>query len=664
MKKLSKRIYSKLKRCILQKIYQFKKYLNLKKISEISGLEIPKEYNKYKYRRISDVSLSVRDLKPNCIFFCLLYNKLRKEDVEKIRKNAFIVVTPKPIKGCKNIICQAPATYGMKMLNYIRNLSKAKVVAVTGSVGKTSTKEMVESVLMQKYSNQMVASIGNSNSSFKAGLNIKKLTANDKVYLQEVGAGSMAYDIVKRTAIIIEADVAIYTNIRDNHIEWYGSRENIAKEKFTLSDYGKKDGLAIINYDDEILRKHKFTQSVLSFSLNNNKADYYAKNILITSDGTSFTLVDTKENKNIAVQLKVIGEHHIINALVAYIVGKYLKISDKKIIKGLKKYKTTGARQNLINLGKYKVLADCYNSSYDALNSILKTFEIIKTKNDGKKLAVIGDIFELGKLSEKTHREVGILLAKFNLDKVYFIGNEMKYAFEEYNKIKSNAVYFDKRSALIKRIRSDIKENDLILFKASHGMHFASLIDSLFGTDIGEVSAINHSEFKHCKNNEFEYNVFDSHTTITKCLSKQQTIIIPEILENLPVEKLGKSIFKKNTKIKEITLSKNIVSLRGYCFKQSSLQKIVLNSNLKQIGPGTFNKCSNLKEIIIPEGVLLLGWKSFANCKNLKTVTIPNSVQKISKTAFLNSKHITIKCKKDSYAEEYAKMHNIKVLRY
>ena len=311
--------------------------------------------------------------------------------------------------------------------------------------------------------------------------------------------------LLKESAVILNSDIVVYTNIKDSHIEWYGSRENIAKEKFTLSDYGKKDGLAIINYDDEILNKHEFisTQTKLSYSLKNKNADVYAKKIKITSNGTSFIIVDNIDNEEHHISLKVIGEHHVLNALVAYLIGKKLDIKPSNIIKGLSNYKTSGTRQNLIDLGKYKVLADCYNSSYDALSSILETFNIIKANNKGEKIAVIGDVFELGDLSKEIHTKIGKLLTKYNFKAVVFNGEKTHYSYEEYKKYKNNGHYTKTREELITTIKKLLKEDDIILFKASHGMNFAGVIDSIFGTEVGERMELNNREYKTIEKDNF-----------------------------------------------------------------------------------------------------------------------------------------------------------------
>ncbi len=663
MKKIIRKlaiIYRKIERLFFKVIFANKKRLTLEKISEITGIEVPKEYESLKRKKIKEPTISYKNIKPGCIYYTFRYLNLTDKMKEKISKNAMFVVTPEKIENARCLICKDPVSAGLKTLNYIRNQSKAKVIAVTGSIGKTSTKDMIEACLKEEYKNKMVASAGNSNSAFKAAENVKKLNYNDKILLQEAGAGNGAYDIVKRSALLLEADIAVYTNIKDSHIEWYGSRENIAKEKFTLSDYGKKDGLAIINYDDDILRKHKFVQKRLSFSLNNKKADYYAKYIKVTSKGTRFIIVDSIENKEIPVELKVIGEHHILNALTAYIIGKYLNISEEKIIRGITKYKTKGVRQNLINVGEYKILADCYNSSYDAIKNILKTFELIEIKESARRVAVLGDIFELGNISEQIHRDVGKLLLEHNIDLIIFNGEKMKYAYEEYSKKRKNSIYCKDKEELVNALNKNLQKDDIILFKASHGMNFAAIIDKQFGTIIGEQLATSHKEYKVKKDKKYSFNQYKTWITITKVKQIEEKETLPNEINNLPVEKIGAEIFKDNKVIKEITLNNDLARIFKRCFYGSTIEKINFNKNLKAIGKEAFYSCKNLKEIELPDGLLTIGKYSFAKCKNLKEITIPDSVQKISNYAFYKSNNVVIKGNKNSYAHKYAKDKKIK----
>lgn len=212
---------------------------------------------------------------------------------------------------------------------------------------------------------------------------------------------------------------------------------------------------------------------------------------------------------------------------------------------------------------------------------------------------------------------------------------------------------------MIDTVKEIIREDDLILFKASHGMNFSGAIDTLFGTDIGETSSMGHKEYAAEKDGDFLYYVFEYHATVKEYYGQESKVVLPEAFSGLPVEKLGKSVFKDSSTIEEAVLPDSMVRLRGYCFKNSSLKSVTFGKNLKQIGAGTFQMCKNLEEVALPEGLLLIGHKAFAECENLKEIYIPESVKRISKTAFSGSENTVILCEKDSYAERYAEKHGM-----
>ena len=657
-KSLKTVLVRKTKNFIKYKIYLRRHRLTLEKICDICDIKIPKEYQKYKKRKIDNICTSTKTLRPNSILFTNIKKGFNASQLDLIRKNCFMVIASHPINGCRCIIVDHPINCAVKIFHYIKSLRKITTVAVTGSVGKTSTKEMIEKVLYEKYRNKLVASKGNSNVIFRIASNILRLDYNTKVFLQEVGIGKTNGNM-KIMGQMLEADVIVYTNIKDAHIEGYGSRENIFKEKKDLANYGNKNGLVLINYDDEILRNHTFEQKTLSFSLNNPKADYYAMDIKTVDDKTFFTIVDNIENKFLLAEILALGDHNVVNALTAYAVGKYLNISDSIILNGLKKYKPSNGRQQLLDFGRYKVLADCYNSSYDGIKSILQTVDLINLKPNAKKIAVIGDIFELGEHSESIHRQLGPLIATFNLDKVIFYGDLVKFSYDEYSKLKDNGMYIESRNDAVREIQNIIKDGDLILFKASHGMYYYNLIDTLFGTEIGEISLIYDNKYINKSDEDWEFNVFKYNVTITKYLKQSSDIVLPTMLEDLPVEKLGKNTFYNNKNIKEITLPTYLVRIGNNCFEKSSVEKIIFNDNLKIISKNAFYGCNNLKDISLPEELVSIEEKAFANCDNVNKVYISQKVQNIDDSAFLNSNNVVIVCHDDSYAKEYAKRNNI-----
>ena len=660
MKKIKFKIKKKLRK-VKNKFFPNKVTLSLKDICKIIGIKVPKELKSLQNKTATNITRSRLEIEPNFVLFCKSIDHFDEETKKKIKENALCVFSEVPIKGCNNIVIERNLYNFSRVMIYIRKKMNPYIITITGSIGKTSTKDVIASVLKEEYTKKdLVVSQGNSNSHFKVAKNIKNLKSSNKIFLQEVGIGGDRA-LIKQCALMLEPNIAIYTNILDSHIEHYKTRENIAKYKTLLSKYGKKDGLAIINYDDEVLRKVNFEQDVITYSLNNKKADYYAKSIDITPDGTSFKVVDNINKTEDNILLKVIGEHHIYNALAAYALAKYLNISSDKIVSGLEKYKTTGMRGNLFSIGNYKIFADCYNASLNSIETATKTMDIIKLDKKNKKIVVVGDVKELGELSENTHRQIGKNLANHDIQKVIFFGSEMKYAYEEYKNIKTGGKHFEDRFAMQDYIESIIKEGDLILFKGSHGMHLVDSIDMIFGTNMSDLANIGEADYKIKQDKEYEYYKFPCQNSIYKYIGNNKIINIPTELDGLYVTKLWAELFKNNKTIEKIVLPEHISIIKPETFENSSIKQVHFNNRLKGICIKAFYKCNNLKEIKLPDSLIYIEYLAFANCNNLTKVYIPKTVQKINKYTFKDSPNVVIYTNKNSYAHKFAKENNINV---
>lgn len=287
--------------------YREKRDLTVADFFRVAGLPLPDDFADIADHTISDFTADPRRLTPDSIFLYWGKSPISAGDPASVLQMAID-------SGCLCVISNKPCAHPHTLLlpdttdalegtnrireayikasHYIRSLHKAKVITVTGSVGKTSTKEMIEAVLRQHYKTPLISK-GNNNSMFSITRNIQSLKRTTNVYLQEVGA--FAPKTIEYSARQLAADIAVYTNIGVSHIESYGSQDALTADKLSLSTFGKPDGLAIINYDDPILMGHRFTQQVITYSLKNPQAMYYAKNILRADDGYTFTLVDRAE---------------------------------------------------------------------------------------------------------------------------------------------------------------------------------------------------------------------------------------------------------------------------------------------------------------------------------------------------------------------------------
>ncbi len=621
--------------------YKEKRQLTLKRFFEIAGLPFPEKFEALADHPVSDFTADPRRLTPDSVFMYWQVGPLSSGYAEDPLERAVST-------GCLCIITNEPCDFENSLLitdtnedgysiitdayirasHYIRSIHKSKVIALTGSVGKTSTKEMIEAVLRAHYKNLLVSK-GNNNSMFSITRNIQKLKRPTKVYLQEGGA--FAPRTIEISAPQLEADMAVYTNIGVSHVESYGSREELAKDKLSLSTYGKPDGLAFVNYDDEILMSHPFTQKVITYSLRNEEADYYAKNIEKTEEaGLRFTIVDKLSGEEHNAEVFVPGEHNVLYAVVAYAVGRALKLKPEEILAGIAEYRPSGMRQNIIHPCGYHIFADCYNSSLLAIENTLAAMDDIPVANGGRRIAVLGDILALGDISEETHHQIAGVLAKHKVDLLLAYGINIRLTVEDAAKLGIESKYFADRQKLEDEIRAVVKPEDLVLFKASHAVNLGSSIDRLFGTDINESSSIAHKQFRLETRGDFEYYIFETSASIKTYLGTDAKVEIPSSIEaevtdelretdlkrTLAVEKIGKTAFRNNQYVKEVVLPTSVIRIRDGAFKGSSIVHFEGSDNLLSIGDEAFADCPNLETVKISRNTAEIGKKVLENSPN------------------------------------------------
>ena len=358
---------------------------------------------------------------------------------------------------------------------YLINLAKLKrkdlnipIIAVTGSVGKTSTKNLISDALSSKY--KVLKTKGNLNT--KIGLALTILAIKDEeiavveMGMNQKGEISVLTDIAK-------PDVAVITNIGTAHIGNLGSRENILKAKLEILE-GLK-GPIIINNDNDLLNNWQksahIPNEIITYGLD-TPSNYTATNLIYNEHGSSFKL----HNENIT--LNVLGKHFIYNALVAFAVGDIYHIPHNLIIAKLKNIELEPHRMALIKKDNYTIIDDTYNASYD---SVYYNLDILKTFPN-RKIVVLGDILELGTYGPEIHQNIGKLIPKNNLDILVTVGPLSQYINESaiqngFN--PQNSYHFSRNEDAIKCINNIKQKNDVIFLKASHGMDFLTIVNNI-----------------------------------------------------------------------------------------------------------------------------------------------------------------------------------------
>jgi len=352
----------------------------------------------------------------------------------------------------------------LKLAAFYRKMFKIPVIGITGSVGKTSTKEMISSVLSVK--NDIMKTDGNFNNEIGVPLTLFKLEKTHQCAVVEMGMSN--FGEMSRLTSAVCPDIAVITNIGTAHIGNLGSQENILKAKLEITEGMNEKSLLVLNGDDKLLwsLKGKLPFNILYYGIENKAADIVATDIVTDADKSAFTAM----NKRFVINTP--GEHNVYNAMAAYLVGKQLDMNDDDIAKGVSQFRNCGMRQNVIKLDGLTLIEDCYNASYDSVKASLK---VLKSVAKGRTVAVLGDILEQGEYAKKIHSDIGTLVAEGKIDVLVTVGESSKIIAE----VANMGMCFDTAEDAANAVSGIIAEGDTVLFKGSRGMHLEIVCDKV-----------------------------------------------------------------------------------------------------------------------------------------------------------------------------------------
>ena len=359
------------------------------------------------------------------------------------------------------------------LARYKRSLYDIPVIAITGSVGKTSTKDIVANVVSKKY--KTLKTEGNNNNNIGLPFTILRLQ-DEEVAVLEMGMNH--FGEISLLSSIANPTICIITNIGTSHIGNLGSRENILKAKLEILEGNKKKAV-IVNNDNDLLHKwqkeNKENYNIKTYGIK-EQSDIMAKDIKLEENKSTFTCkINNLEEK---INVPVGGEHFILNALCAITVGEVLKIEEDKIKEGIESFELTKKRMDIVELKNgIKIINDAYNASLESMTASLKVLSEFKER----KIAVLGDMFELGDFSEELHRKVGKEVVKNNVDILIACGENAKYIADvaKEKMSKENIYYLENKEEIEPLLEKIVKNNDVILFKASNGMGFYKIAERL-----------------------------------------------------------------------------------------------------------------------------------------------------------------------------------------
>ena len=351
-----------------------------------------------------------------------------------------------------------------EIARYKRSLYDIPVIAITGSVGKTSTKDIIASVVSTQY--KTLKTEGNNNNNIGLPLTILKLKDHEAVVIE---MGMNHFGEISLLTSIAKPTLSVITNIGTAHIGNLGSRENILKAKLEILE-GMEKPKIIINDDNDLLHKwyleNKEKVEIHPYSLKN------AKDIELNEESSTFK---TTIKNEIKITVPVGGEHFVYNALCAIEVGKLLNISDEKIQKGIAEFELTKKRMDIRKLKNGAILInDSYNASYESMKASLEYL----SKYPGKrKIAVLGDMFELGEYSTELHEKVGKEVTKNKIDILICSGENSKYIINNSSTVEK--YYLKNNEEILEKLQQILSDGDVVLVKASNGMKFYEICQKL-----------------------------------------------------------------------------------------------------------------------------------------------------------------------------------------
>ncbi len=422
----------------------------------------------YKNTPVTSIERDSRNIKKNSLFLAIKGARVDGHDfIEKCYDmGAICALCEKPPVNPKKpyILVDSTLDAVKKIAKAYRQLFTIPIVGISGSIGKTSTKEMIASVLSQKYNIHKTA--GNLNNELGVPLTLFGMEDSTEVAVVEMGISD--FGEMQRISEMVQPTVEVITIIGDCHIENLGDRNGVFKAKTEMFENLSEGGTVILNGDDDKLRKVSLVKGKKPIFYGINNGEYKAENIK-SNEGTSVEADLIVQGNRLHVTIPAIGTYMVSNALAASAVGKVLGLTDEEIVKGVESYKTVGSRANLIDNGYIKIIDDCYNANPTSVKASIDTLMNFK----GRKVCILGDMKELGVNELKLHFETGEYAKKTDL--VISAGPLAK----ELAKGALSSHYFETKEQLIENLPQLINKGDVVLVKASHSMAFEKIVDSL-----------------------------------------------------------------------------------------------------------------------------------------------------------------------------------------
>lgn len=431
---------------------------------------------------ISLVSTDTRTIEKGSVFVCIKGERFDGHDFAKqaFEKGAEAVISEREIEGVRCIIVEDTLRALGAIARYYRSkFASLHLVGVTGSVGKTSTKEMIYLVMSQAF--DTLKTVGSLNNEIGLPHTMFNITASTQAAVIEMGMSHLGE--ISRLSSIARPELCVITNIGTAHIGNLGSQENILKAKLEIFDGADKNAPLVTSLDDPMLSKVTFSdgRKKYTYSITDTSADVYASDIVRDESGSDFCI--NYRGGSMRARVNVSGDHNILNALCAFTVGLYYGIEPDKMVSAIAQFATDGVRQNRTEKDGIHFMLDCFNASPEAMYAALDVFA--NAKSEGRRIALLADMLELGEGSKEYHKRVGERFAETCADMLICYGEDAKqYAEGAKSKGYSaeKCIYFGDEESLKSFLKKELQKGDLVLIKGSHGMKLDKIYKELYNS--------------------------------------------------------------------------------------------------------------------------------------------------------------------------------------
>lgn len=450
-------------------------------LEDLFNLPSSEIVNPDNYKAVSKVSIDSRQIKKGSLFIAIKGEKFDGHNfVRDVIKNgaSAVVIERKKYSQFKDI--NIPVILMDKTVEALGGIAKvwrselnAKVVSITGSTGKTTAKDMIGTLLSEKYKTKKTS--GNNNNHIGVPLTILDANKNHEVLVLEHGTNH--FGEIDYTANIAQPDYALITNIGNSHLEFLKNKRGVLKEKKSLFDVTVKEkGTLFVNNDDDLLKnEYPDYKNRLTFG-SEQKADVKGKVLNYSEDGKPFVELRYR-GKKIKAHFNLYGEQNFKNFLAAASVAFKLGLNEKEILNGMNKLSSPAKRLNVSKYSDFLLIDDTYNANPESMKASLELLGRISIFT--KKIVILGDMLELGNSELLFHKGLASVIKKNRINTVYTIGNRMKVLHEELEKSGIDCKHFSRRNILSGFITSADLSDSEILVKGSRGMRMEEFVNTI-----------------------------------------------------------------------------------------------------------------------------------------------------------------------------------------